>query len=193
MYTCIAVSLDKPQPDTATTAFAVECWLDLLHKLQHAGNHHALSQATEHSNPTLDTPVFLAANLLDHRYTGHNLTPQPIHITVEFVASIHDEPQHSEVTTVWTLYLAKLVPYNTLSLSCDIAPADRLSAGLWLGFSSLLVSVAVQLTAVATSAGLESQFSAMKLTYRTLCTRLGIDTVGKLLFLYRKWNDWLTD
>jgi hypothetical protein len=190
IYTCIAVNLDKLQSDTATIAFAVECWLDLLDELEKSGYDHAVNKATERSRLALDNPAFLAANLLDHRFSGHRLTPQQVQTAIEFVVSLHDEPQVSEVRTALTMYLAKSAPYNTLSLSQDIAPADWWSAGLRLGFSSSLVTVAVQLTsAVATSAGLERQFSTMKLTYGTLRTRLGIAKAGKLSFLFRKWNE----
>jgi hypothetical protein len=99
-------------------------------------------------------------------------------------------PEAAQIRAAVTLYLAKSAPYNSLSISRDISPPAWWAAGLRIGFNSKLVSIATQLaSAIATSAGLERQFSTMKLTCGALRTNLGIEKAGKLSFLYRKWNE----
>ena len=58
-----------------------------------------------------------------------------------------------------------------------------------MGFPSALVDVAVRLSStVASSAGLERQFSTLRMTYGLLRARLGVEKAGKVGFLHRVLN-----
>ena len=73
--------------------------------------------------------------------------------------------------------------------SADVSPKAWWQTGLRLGFSASLVDLAVQLhSTAASSAGVERQFSTLRITYGMLRARLGIEKVGKLRFLYRVYG-----
>ena len=88
-----------------------------------------------------------------------------------------------------TLFLAKDSPYNVpyLSVNC---PGSWWKAGERFGFSSALCIVARRvITAVPNSAGLERQFSTLRVTYGTLRNRLGVEKAGKLAFCFRSFHE----
>ena len=72
----------------------------------------------------------------------------------------------------------------------DVEPQVWWAAGKRLGFDEALCEIASKLlTATANSAGLERQFSTLKLTYGMLRTNLGAEKAGKLAFCYRSLNN----
>ena len=91
-----------------------------------------------------------------------------------------------------TNYLAKEPPYSTYLFTDDyskVKPVVWWKTGRRLGFSDKLCDIAESIVgAIASTAGLERQFSTLGLTYGTLRTQLGVEKAGKLAFLYKQFN-----
>ena len=85
--------------------------------------------------------------------------------------------------------IAETGPYSTKVVTQDMDPVTYWKVGKRLKFDASLCDLALQLaTAVCNSAGLERQFSTLKLTYGSLRTNLPIEKAGKLAFCYRTLN-----
>ena len=75
-------------------------------------------------------------------------------------------------------------------MSSTVNPGVWWVAGERIGLDNGLWDVALRLvTGVANSAGLERQFSAMRVTYGLLRASLGVEKAGKLAFCYRSLNN----
>ena len=89
-------------------------------------------------------------------------------------------------------YLANESPYSEYlfwSDYKDVKPMAWWKSGRRLGFSEKLCDIVESLVgAVASSVGLEMQFSTLGLTYGTLRSQLGVEKAGKLAFLYKQFN-----
>ena len=65
-----------------------------------------------------------------------------------------------------------------------------LNKGKKLGFNSNLIEVATSITTcVASSGGLERQFSTLGMNYGKLQSNLEVQKAGRIAFLYRQLND----
>ena len=101
----VAEALAKMQSDEATLADAVEIWLDLLARFPAAfKKQHQL--ATERSKDCLEDGVFLAANLLHHKFAGCRL----------------NEAQLVAARTRWSPHAAIMPLLPTSSQNCRLCP-----------------------------------------------------------------------
>ena len=101
-------------------------------------------------------------------------------------------PPQKKQTTLPINYLLKEPPYSTYLFTDDyskVKPVVWWKTGRRLGFSDKLCDIAESIVgAIASTAGLERQFSTLGLTYGTLRTQLGVEKAGKLAFLYKQFN-----
>ena len=184
VFDAISQALNTLQSDSANIADALQEWLKLIQQLKQLNNNDVINLAMARCNTVTSNPCFLAANLLDPRYEGHQLTPAQIKQAINYITSMK-----LATTTHLTLLLAKAEPYN-MDLGSDVSPVVYWRAGKRLGFSQDLIDVAtILLSAVANSACLERQFSTLKLTYGSLRTKLGVEKAGNLAFCYRSINN----
>ena len=184
IFSAVSKALNTLQRDGATIGQAVEVWLDLLHTIDGLQNPEIREFAKKRCHEMLKDHCFLAANLLDPRYLGERLNPAQIRNAIKFIKSINPDVEQS-----LTQFVAKTSPYDMDSLGKNIEPGVWWVAGKRIGFDMHLCNVALGLvTGVANSAGLERQFSTMRITYGTLRTRLSVEKAGKLAFCFRSLN-----
>ena len=181
IFDVISKALNRVQADSATIADSVDAWLEVVDQMMPLNNQQVINFAKERCDEAISEPAFLAAYLMDHRYMGARLIPDQIRVATQFIKGLN-----VDASTALTTMIANAPPYNQSILSADVSPVVWWSAGKRLGFDNALCDVALKLvSAVANSAGLERQFSTMKLTFGTLRTQLGIEKAGKISFCYR--------
>ena len=134
------------------------------------------------------TPVMLAANLLDHRYCGSNMSPIEVQEALAYIASV-DDTCLADVTK----FMARHTPYNEKLFEgsfADVSSSTWWKSGGKLGFDPNLISCAISIvSSVSSSGGLERQFSTLGMNYGKLRSHLGVEKAGKLAFLYRQLNN----
>ena len=164
-------------------ADCVEAWLDLTQKFPSRRFPDASKAVVDRSSSVFQEPMFLAAHVLHHRFNGNRLSPTQMQSAIEYVVS--KLGGRDDIN----LYLAKQAPFSEAVFQSDVCPVVWWQAGQRMGFPSALVDVAVRLSStVASSAGLERQFSTLRMTYGLLRTRLVVEKAGKVGFLYRVFN-----
>ena len=71
-----------------------------------------------------------------------------------------------------------------------VQPGTWWASGKKLGFNSNLIEVATSITTcVASSGGLERQFSTLGMNYGKLRSNLEVQKSGRIAFLYRQLNE----
>ena len=134
------------------------------------------------------TPVMLAANLLDHRYCGSNMSPIEVQEALAYIASV-DDTCLADVTK----FMARHTPYNEKLFEgsfADVSSSTWWKSGGKLGFDPNLISCAISIvSSVSSSGGLERQFSTLGMNYGKLRSHLGVEKAGKLAFLFRQLNN----
>ena len=184
VFDLIANTLNLLQSDRATIATAAECWLKLTDDIRGLQNDQFLKAAEKRRKEALANDCLLAANLLDHRYKGQRLCPDDLTRASEYVINANEENRQPIAK-----YIARTGPYRTTTLNTDTDPVTYWTAGSRFGFDSSLCDFALKLAgAVCSSAGLERQFSTLKLTYGSLRTNLSVEKAGKLALCYRTLN-----
>ena len=132
-------------------------------------------------------PVVLAANLLDHRYTGNELSPLEVQEAMEYIGEM-DELYLAETSKL----CARDQPFveNLFKEAYkELKPDTWWKSGVKMGFNPAFAEAAGALVAsVASSAGLERQFSTLGMSYGKLRANLDSQKAGKLAFLYRQLN-----
>ena len=117
-----------------------------------------------YNKAVLDTPVMLAANLLDHRYVGQNLDSQENAKALAYLKEINE----SIIPEVMK-YISKVPPYSQHYFEGTFKDADPVSwwtLGLRLGFDKTLSDIAVSLVScTSSSGGIERCFSTLGATY----------------------------
>ena len=128
-----------------------------LDKIQVLDNDSVYQLAEKGSQQALQDPSFLAANLLDHRFLGKQLSAEKIADATHYICESSPDSAHA-----MTMFIAEQSPYNQTALSSDVEPSVWWAAGKRLGFDASLVNVALSLvTAAANRAGLARQFSTL--------------------------------
>ena len=134
------------------------------------------------------TPVMLAANLLDHRYCGSNMSPIEVQEALAYIASVDDT-----CLAGVTKFMARHTPYNEKLFEgsfADVSSSTWWKSGGKLGFDPNLITCAISIvSSVSSSGGLELQFSTLGMNYGKLRSHLGVEKAGKLAFLYRQLNN----
>ena len=178
----IGIALDKLQSDTCTVGSVFQIWNEVC-----VGSPAEYAEKVAKRAKAALSPEILAANLLDHRYGGKDFNKVETASAIEYLNEI-DNGIMRDVTN----YMAKEPPYseNLFGESYSgVKPSVWWKTGRRIGFSDKLCEIAESLVGgIASSAGLERQFSTLGMTYGTLRTSLGPEKAGKLAFLYRELN-----
>ena len=184
IFDIISAALNLLQSDTSSISTATECWLQIVIDIGELHNVQVLNAAKKRQNEALNNNSFLAAHLLDNRYRGRNLSAEQLTAATEYIVN-----RNQEANIAIAQYIAETGPYSTKVVTQDMDPVTYWKVGKRLKFDASLCDLALQLaTAVCNSAGLERQFSTLKLTYGSLRTNLPIEKAGKLAFCYRTLN-----
>ena len=184
IFNPLSTSLDTAQSDSSTLSECLELWFNLRMKVP---EQFAQEMSHRYNKAVLDTPVMLAANLLDHRYVGQNLDSQENAKALAYLKEINE----SIIPEVMK-YISKVPPYSQHYFEGTFKDADPVSwwtSGLRLGFDKTLSDIAVSLVSCTSSyGGIERCFSTLGATYGKLRTLMGVEKAGKLAFLYRQLN-----
>ena len=184
IFNPLSTSLDTAQSDSSTLSECLELWFNLRMKVP---EQFAQEMSHRYNKAVLDTPVMLAANLLDHRYVGQNLDSQENAKALAYLKEINE----SIIPEVMK-YISKVPPYSQHYFEGTFKDADPVSwwtSGLRLGFDKTLSDIAVSLVScTSSSGGIERCFSTLGATYGKLRTSMGVEKAGKLAFLYRQLN-----
>ena len=132
-------------------------------------------------------PVVLAANLLDHRYGGGNLSPLEVGEAMSYIGEIDKSylPHVSTFIARHELFKESLFDETYKKLS----PATWWKSGLKFGFEENFADFSSALVeSITSSAGLERQFSIIGMHYGKLRSNLDAQKAGKIAFLYRQLN-----
>ena len=184
IFDLIAEALNTLQCDKTTISTATESWLKLSESTQALQNPQVQAEVVKRREEAMNRECFLAANLLDNRYRGQRLTPAQVLKATEFIIKRDDSTRQPIAH-----YVAETGTYSTAVVNQEMDPVTFWKMGKKIGFDSNLCDVALQLsTAVCSSAGLERNFSTLKLTYGSLRTNFSVEKAGKLAFCYRTLN-----
>ena len=184
VFSAVKNALNKLQSDTATIGDSVEVWMNLKENAQVVENANVKKMVEKRCQKALKNPAFLAANILDPRYRGSRLKPQQLKEATAYILELDNG-----VSDQMTIFLANDAPYNCAHLSVN-NPGSWWKAGIIFGFCPALSNVARRLiSGVPNSAGLERQFSTLRVTYGTLRNSLGVEKAGKLAFCFRSFHD----
>ena len=166
VFDVIAEALNMLQSDSSTIATATECWISVVDKISGMNNEQILAAANKRKSEALNNDCFLAANLVGNRYKGKKLSPEQLSSAADFLVN-EDGSIQEDVTQ----FIAETGPYGNKSIKSDTDPTTYWKAGRRFAFNPSLCDIALRLTsAVCSSAGLERQFSTLKLTYGSLRT-----------------------
>ena len=179
----IGASLDKLQRNDCCLGEAYEIWQSIG-----LNTPEEYVEILEKRRKMAVTPVMLAANLLDHRYCGSNMSPIEVQEALAYIASV-DDTCLADVTK----FMARHTPYNEKLFEgsfADVSSSTWWKSGGKLGFDPNLISCAISIvSSVSSSGGLERQFSTLGMNYGKLRSHLGVEKAGKLAFLYRQLNN----
>ena len=121
-----------------------------------------------------DNPVILAANLIDHPYTGKNMDSEDTKSALDYFMEFDPD-----VVPHVMKFMSKLPPYRTeyFGLPYNFAePTAWWRSSLQLGFDKRFVEVALSLiSGPSSSGGLERCFSTLEYTYGNLQTSMGVE------------------
>ena len=179
----IGTSLDKLQRNDCCLGEAYEIWQSIG-----LNTPEEYVEILEKRRKLAVTPVMLAANLLDHRYSGSNMSPIEVQEALAYIASV-DDTCLADVTK----FMARHTPYNEKLFEgsfADVSSSTWWKSGEKLGFDPNLITCAISIvSSVSSSGGLERQFSTLGMNYGKLRSHLRVEKAGKLAFLYRQLNN----
>jgi hypothetical protein len=157
MFDPIAHALNLTQKKCCTLAESVDIWIELTKNVPKKSG--ALEAVMNRSKQALECPFFLLANVLDHRFSGKQLSASQIRVARDFADTLGPE-----IGTALTSYLARTDPFSEALFAQTGDPAPWWQAGRLSGFPQALSAVAMRLCAcIASSATLERNFSTMGL------------------------------
>ena len=173
----IALALARVHGDTWSLATAVEAWLALLQTFP-AKFKDEKAKVVERSLHCMRDPLFLATFLLDHRHSGLGLSAEQLVSARTYLEDLSEDPASV------ALFLAREGAFAARLFELHVDPLTWWQAGLRSGSPPSLTNTAVRLlSCITSSAGLERQFSRLRLTYGLLRARLHPEKAGKLGFL----------
>lgn len=188
----ISIALDKMQQKDCTISTAVDIWKNLQEELTEVNlDKTCLKSFSTRYNQALGPPHFLAY-LLDPRYAGIKLSAAE---KSECLIFAKEKYSQSVVPTLMK-FQAKSEPFHQFLFDSDIVnkvnPIDWWKSQITEndGSGKNVIGMISQLfTAQASSASVERIFSTFGLVHSKLRNRLGTDKAGKLVFLFKQFNN----
>ena len=142
----IGASLDKLQRNDCCLGEAYEIWQSIG-----LNTPEEYVEILEKRRKMAVTPVMLAANLLDHRYCGSNMSPIEVQEALAYIASV-DDTCLADVTK----FMARHTPYNEKLFEgsfADVSSSTWWKSGGKLGFDPNLISCAISIVSSVSSSG----------------------------------------
>lgn len=187
----ISIALDKMQQKDCTISTAVNIWKKLREDLTEENlDKTCFKSFLTRYNQALGPPHFLAY-LLDPRYVGIKLSAAEKSECLLFAK----EKYSQSVMPTLMKFQAKSEPFHQFLFDSDIVnkvnPIDWWKSQIENdGFEKNILGMISQLfTAQASSASVERIFSTFGLVHSKLRNRLGTDKAGKLVFLFKHFNN----
>jgi hypothetical protein len=189
----VAVALDKLQKNLTFISDAVEIWKELEDKLTEAEVNLSKMQLFEKRYERAMTPAHFLAFIIDPREKKYNLTSEETSSALEFANAMYGG---TGFLPLIIKFQNKSAPFRSLMFSqemtSNISPVEW-----WISHKDLfgnnkdeVVKIAKQLLgAVASSASVERIFSSFGLIHSKLRNRLGTEKAGKLVFLFKHYNN----
>lgn len=183
----IANALDKMQRDSTKLAESVDIWNNLKQELESCSctinNQAKVKKHFEARQDMALSTAHFAANLLDHRYCGRNLSEKQKQGAFHFLQSVD-----KEILPLAMKFLAKKAPFPSYMFESQFLDVDPTiwwaNIDLETELKKKMSLLSEQLfTATPTTAGLERIFSTFGLIQSKLRNRLGTEKASKLTFI----------